>query len=72
MRNSIIFVLVTFGGILALGLVANKVKSVRGSRTCWVVVPEGAACPAAQEWEGPGKFVEEINTSIGGENLYGG
>lgn len=60
MKNYIIFVIATFGGILALGLAANKVKSVRGSRTCWVQTEQGMVetqCPtltSPSESEGEG------------------
>jgi hypothetical protein len=48
MRNSIIFVLATFGGIIALGLTVNAIKKARTSSSCWVQGTEGpveVGCP---------------------------
>jgi hypothetical protein len=54
MRNYIIFVLATFGGILALGLTVNTIKNRTGSQPCWVQVEEGIA---------PCTLTEELTTS---------
>jgi hypothetical protein len=48
MRSSIIFVLATFGGILALGLTVNAVKKARSTSSCWVQTEQGMVetqCP---------------------------
>lgn len=52
MRSSIIFVLATFGGILALGLTVNAIKKRTGSQPCFVQVEAGTLTPC-QETESP-------------------
>ena len=64
MRNYIIFVIATFGGILALGLTVNTIKNRTGSQPCWVQVEEGIVPCTSLSPETPQQDTEgEINSS---------
>jgi hypothetical protein len=67
MKNYIIFVLATFGGILALGLTVNTIKNRTGSQPCWVQVEEGLVpCTPTEE---PTTSTEYLHTKGGGVQI---
>jgi len=67
MRNYIIFVFATFGGILALGLTVNTIKNRTGSQPCWVQVEEGITpCTLAEE---PNTSAADLHTKGGGVQM---
>ena len=67
MRNYIIFVIATFGGILALGLTVNTIKNRTGSQPCWVQVEEGIApCTPAEE---PNLSAADLHTKSEGVQM---
>jgi len=64
MKTSIIFVIATFGGILALGLTVNAIKKRNGTQPCFVQVEAGTLTPC-QEKE---STKEKGQSSEGAEN----